>query len=93
MKDQPKANEPGAVNIGTNLTNLTDHFLTKRELAALAKVSGRTVENWQRDRLLPYIKIGNVVRYERSDVLEHFRKNFRINTRGVPSPKPEIPKL
>jgi excisionase family DNA binding protein len=55
-----------------------DALLTKKELAARLKVTVRTVENWQRRGVLPYIKIGKVVLFEYSEVLEFLKANFRV---------------
>ena len=38
-------------------------LLTKAEVAAAAKVSKRTVENWMRRGMLGYVKIGGIVRF------------------------------
>ena len=63
--------------------NPTDKFLTKSELAVLLRLKLRTIENWQRRGVLPYIKIGKVVLFHYPDVVEHFRANFRICRRAV----------
>jgi excisionase family DNA binding protein len=38
-------------------------YLTTRELAALLRISSRTVQRRTRDKQLPHIRIGHVVRY------------------------------
>ena len=38
-----------------------DVMLSKKELAPKLRVSVRTIENWQRKRYLPFIKVANVV--------------------------------
>ena len=55
-----------------------DVMLTKRELAARLKTTLRTVENWQRARLLPYVKIGGkAVLFHWPEVVDFLKKNFR----------------
>ena len=46
-----------------------DELLTKQELAARLKVTVRTVENWQQEGLLPYLKISNTIRFYWPDVV------------------------
>lgn len=41
---------------------------TKRELAQRWKVSPRTIENYMRRGIIPFIKIQNVVRFKTEDV-------------------------
>ena len=45
-----------------------DPVLTKRELAARFRVSGRTIDNWMKRGYLPYIRIGRNVRFRWSEV-------------------------
>ncbi|TAL05749.1 MAG: hypothetical protein EPO07_03135, partial [Verrucomicrobia bacterium] len=40
---------------------VSDEMLTKEELAPRLKVSVRTVEQWQHDGHLPFIKVGQVL--------------------------------
>lgn len=59
-------------------------FIKKSDVARIASVSIRTVENWQKNGLLPYMRIRSVVRYRRQDVedaLEAFIVNPRTRNR------------
>ena len=40
------------------------NLLTKREVAELFRVSLRTVSNWMRRGIVPFIRIGSVVRFD-----------------------------
>ena len=51
-------------------------FLTKRELAALLKVTVRTLETWLREGRLPFIKVSKSVRFHWPTVLAH------LNSKG-----------
>ena len=64
-----------------------DEMLTKKELAAKLKVTTRTIENWQADGLLPYIKISSVVLFFWPEILNHLQTNFKVCRRGVVSPR------
>ena len=46
------------------------NLLTKRELADVYRVSTRTVSNWMKSGVLPYLKVGRVVRFDRASVSE-----------------------
>jgi predicted site-specific integrase-resolvase len=62
-------------------TQIGEGLFTKRETAEQGKVSCRTVDNWMRNGLLPYIKLGKgknaIVRIRRSD-LETMLSSHRI---------------
>jgi hypothetical protein len=64
-----------------------DVMLTKEELAAKLKVAIRTIENWQRKRYLPFIKVANVVMFYWPTVLTHLQTHFSVSPRGVVSPQ------
>jgi hypothetical protein len=54
-----------------------NEMLTKEKLAPKLHVGIRTIENWQRRGVLPYVKIGKVVIFIWGDVVEALKK-FRI---------------
>lgn len=45
-------------------------FLTKQELAELLKVHKRTINNWMRNTIIVYYRVGNVVRFDLDEVQE-----------------------
>lgn len=63
-----------------------DVMLSKKELAPKLKVSVRTIENWQHEGYLPFIKIANVVMFYWPTVLAHLQTHFSVSPRGVVSP-------
>jgi excisionase family DNA binding protein len=53
-------------------------LITEQELAAHLKICRRQLYNWRKAGLLPYLKIGNAVRFRLSDIkstLETLTKN------------------
>lgn len=56
----------------------TDEMLTKEELAQRMKVSVRTIEQWQHDGHLPFLKLGQVVLFYWPDVVKHITANFSV---------------
>ena len=46
-----------------------DQMMTKKEVASLMRVEARTVNNWMAKRWLRFVRIGNTVRFRRSDVI------------------------
>lgn len=55
-----------------------DHMVNKPTIARHYTVSTRTVDNWIKQRLVPYTKIGGVVRFRISEVDEALGR-FHIN--------------
>ena len=55
---------------------MPDKLLTKQEASAYLAVSPRTVDRFRQKRLLPAVKVGNVVRFVQAD-LEDFLKRHR----------------
>ena len=47
---------------------ILEALLTKDELAAFLNVKVRVIDNYIEDRLIPYIKIRNSVRFRKSEV-------------------------
>jgi excisionase family DNA binding protein len=60
-----------------------DEMLTKKELAVRLKMTVRTVENWQRRGVLPFVKVGKIVLFHWPDVVSHLKSNFRVCRRTV----------
>ena len=56
----------------------SDEMLTKEELAPRMKVSVRTIEQWQHDGHLPYLKLGQVVLFYWPEVVKHLIANFTV---------------
>jgi len=49
-------------------------YITLKELCEKLKISRATVDRWRREGL-PFIKIGNGVRFIESDVMEWIKRN------------------
>ncbi|MEI6195978.1 MAG: hypothetical protein WCS42_16785 [Verrucomicrobiota bacterium] len=61
-----------------------DVMLTKEELAGKLKVAIRSIENWQHEGYLPFIKVGNVVIFYWPTVLAHLQAHFSVTPCGGP---------
>jgi hypothetical protein len=55
-----------------------DDMLTKKELAGRLKLTVRTIENWQRRGVLPFLKIRKVVLFHWPDVVERLKANHGV---------------
>ena len=55
----------------------TQNLLTKRDLASMAKVYPRTIDNWMARGWLPFLKLGKSVRFLPSDV-QKFIESHRV---------------
>src|SRR5688500_3798200 len=56
--------------------------ITKEEVAKHFRVTVRTIENWQRRGVVPYVKIGKVVRFKVSDIEKYWSKHFTVRRWG-----------
>ncbi len=54
-------------------------FIKKKDLAARLLVTARTVENWQRRGVLPFVKVGKVVLFDWLEVVATLKKNFGVH--------------
>ncbi len=53
----------------------------KARFAQRASVSVRCVDNWLRDRRIPFLKIGRAVLIPWREALETLNRNYRLNAR------------
>jgi excisionase family DNA binding protein len=53
-------------------------LLTKEQIALHLQIGPRTVDDWMKRRIIPFLKIGKAVRFRLSDVLETLAR-YRIN--------------
>jgi excisionase family DNA binding protein len=63
-----------------------DALLTPEEIAARLKVGERTIERWQQDGTLPYLRLGQTVRFHWPTVVAHLLEHFlvcRLHRTGV----------
>jgi len=56
-----------------------DQLLTAAEVAAILKVTVRTVMNYKAKKLIPYYQVGRVLRFRLSDVKGHIQENIIAN--------------
>lgn len=57
-------------------------FITKQQLAQHFNVSARTIENWRRRGVLPYVKVGKVLRFKLSEVESYWSEHFTVRRWG-----------
>lgn len=53
-------------------------FIDKREVSRRLRASQRTVDQWMQEGVLPYYKIGNLVRFRWNEVEAHLRQSCRV---------------
>jgi excisionase family DNA binding protein len=56
-------------------------LIDRDQLAAAIRVSRRTIDQWRADGILPYIKVGAVVRFDLADVLAALRERFCVQAK------------
>ena len=102
MKNQTPTNknEPGTGNrpapaasacpaLPTQINPTEEGYISKEALAQRLGKTIRTVENWQRRGIIPYIKCGHSALFKWTDVEAHLHKNFRICRKQPQPPTPE----
>jgi len=81
----------GTSNIQHSTPNIqsgnSDENAYQERAGARLKVTIRTIENWQREGFLPYIKISSVVLFHWPEIIEHLKANFKVCRRGVVRPR------
>lgn len=55
--------------------------LTRKDLAEHYKVSLRTVDNWMKDQLIPFFRIGDNIRFDLFDVDAAVRRNHLLDSK------------
>ena len=53
-------------------------LLTPEELAARLQINVRTVERWQSEGILPFLRLGSKVRFHWPTVVTHLTTNFTV---------------
>jgi|ERR1043166_1143389 excisionase family DNA binding protein len=53
--------------------------LNKKEVGKMLGIAPRTIDRWMKRGLLPYYKIGRIVRFKLREVQKHLESNNRIN--------------
>lgn len=72
----------GTADNSTGNAERLDEFLTKKELAARLKVSVRTVEQWQHDGHIPYLRVAGVLLFHWPAVVKALTEKFTIRRGG-----------
>jgi excisionase family DNA binding protein len=57
---------------------------TKADIAAVFQVGTRTVENWMQHGKIPFIRMGQVVRFSLDEVLSHVEQHYLVRARQSP---------
>lgn len=65
-----------------SLDQPADTFLHKKDLARRLNVSMRTLDRWLQCGYIPSYKVGNLVRFDWTDVCGHLRSHFRLTPGG-----------
>lgn len=75
---------------GTRPADGSDELLTPEDMAKRLKVSERTIERWQHDGTLPFLRLGQTVRFHWPAVLAHLLEHFTVCKLPVVSTKPDL---
>ena len=56
----------------------SETLLTKREAALYLKIGVRTLDGWMQRKMLPFFRIGRVIRFRVGDLDAALNKQFRV---------------
>lgn len=58
-------------------------LITRRQIAARYSVSERTIQNWMRGKMIPWIQVsGRLIRFSPSETDAALTRNHRVAARG-----------
>jgi hypothetical protein len=72
------ASQPLSPLTKDQISSQVQALIDRDQLAAAIHVSRRTIDQWRADGVVPYIKVGAVVRFDLADVLAVLRERFRV---------------
>lgn len=74
-------NAAGPVSSGINLLTPAEGWVGKKEAAKHFNVSQRTLQNWMKKGVIPYVRIGRNVRFKLSDVDQAVKRRLEVTGR------------
>jgi hypothetical protein len=63
-----------------NLREAPVKLIRRPEMAKAANVSCRTLDEWRATGVIPYFKIGKVIRFDLDSVMAVLRERFEVRT-------------
>ena len=82
MKGKNNERTTGKLQVATR----DEELLTAEEVAALLRVTLRTVERWQQEGVLPYLRMGHAIRFHWPTVVSHLLAHFTVCKVAAPRP-------
>lgn len=89
MSPRPKHNAEGGgavtasiMHTNTRTTPASTAYLNKHKLADHLGVSVRTIDSWKVHGVIPFVKVGRVIRYK-ADAVESALGRFTVNVGGA----------
>ena len=76
-EENPKLSEL-RTELGATAAAAFEELLTQEEVGARLKVGVRTVERWQQEGVLPFVRLGSTVRFHWPSVVHHVITNFTV---------------
>jgi len=82
IRNMAEATSVGAPSFGgIHTLTPTQGWVGKKEAAAHLKISTRSLDNWMKKGLIPYIRIGGRVRLKLSEVDEAINRRLKVQAR------------
>lgn len=74
---------PEPPDLGTGISQLPEPDLDRKpRFAERAGISPRCLDNWLKQKRIPYLRVGKVILIPWREALAHLRRNYGINARG-----------
>ena len=74
-------NRESTINPGIAGIEQGRRYLSKVETAQLFGVTPRCIQKWMANRLIPFYRVGHVVRFDEQVIRRHFDENFKVVAR------------
>ena len=71
-----------ARNISAEAKGIPSALLTRTQLAERLNISHRTVDDWRERGLIPYLKIGGVIRFDIEQVMAGLRERYEVKQKA-----------
>ena len=71
-----------------SLDGIAPLFYTRDQLALALATSARTIDNWRERGVIPFIKVGGIVRFDVARVRAALERKFEVHEVHVPKRRP-----
>ena len=70
------------IQLGNNPTKIQEEFLNRKEVCNLLNCCATSLWKYQRNKLIPYYRIGNKILFKKSEVLDAISSGHLLKKKG-----------